>query len=186
MIDPIEVEVDPSDVSELLLDVRDALHANLSKIATMHSAGDPAWRVELVRTFGEYVQALGFDAEVAIPIFRLKHELATTLFKEQGLIARNGLGLNETLTLVAASAMCAILLKRGAYKTAKAAVDAVASVSGIDADKIDKHRKALGRSAQGGRPETERQSYSRMLTEFSQWSDADLLKQARLLHAFAI
>lgn len=181
MGEPTEVELDLGEVTQLMFNAREKLHQSLLDVAKMCSDGNPDWRPVLLRVFSMYSDAIGFDIDVSFPIKKLEHELAETVYKASGKIARNGVALNKSMALTTAAAILTILNDRGAYPKVNAAAAAVATAAGINPGEIEQQRHEIGR---GKRPAAVKMAYDSALLSLSGRSNEDLLKRAALLREF--
>jgi hypothetical protein len=181
MDEPKYVELDEAVISKLMLDARDKLHAELLKISQICTANNPDWRPALLGVFSRYLEEIGFDVDVALPIKKLQYELAEETLKARGKIADNEMPVNRSIALNVAAAILDILVRRKVYPKASTAEDSVSKATGINGRMIRDHRNALGR---GMRPQHVKDAYEKAKADLSSWSTEDLLSRAAVLKEF--
>lgn len=147
------------------------LIASLAEVRRRREAGADDWRYSLMRTFHEYLLAIGIERELVEPVQALLFEVADTVFSERDGKKRKR-PLMELACLTMAAAAVTVLKERKDFDSVGAAVQAVASASGIAAKRLENFRNDISR---GNVSDNVASYYRERLDQVRTWPTGEML-----------
>ena len=147
------------------------LIASLVEVRRRREAGADVWRYSLLRTFREYLVAIGIERDLVEPVQALLFEVAETADGDRRGTKRKR-PLMELACLTMAAAAVTVLKERKDFDSIGAAVQAVATASEISVKRLNNFRNDISR----GNVSPDVASYYReRLDQVRTWSTPEML-----------